>query len=95
MPHVLIIHHKVRDYAKFKANFDDHKLMRKSGGEKSYQLYHKENDPDDLVLLFEWDNMENFQKFAQSKELQQAQAEAGLVDQPEIFVLEEIEKGVL
>ena len=95
MPHVLILHHKVTDYRKFKANFNEHTSMRRAGGEKFYQIFHKAGDADDLVMLFEWDKMENFEKFAQSQELRQAQEEAGLVDQPEIYILNEIEKGSL
>jgi len=64
MPHTLILHYKVKNYRKFKANFAEHLSMRKLCGEKSYQIFHKAGDIDDLVMLFEWDKMENLQKSA-------------------------------
>lgn len=39
MSYVLVIKHKVQDYKKFKANFNDHGSVRKSAGEKSYQIF--------------------------------------------------------
>ncbi|OGC09725.1 hypothetical protein A2V82_13370 [candidate division KSB1 bacterium RBG_16_48_16] len=95
MIHVLVIHHRVEDYARFKAHFDAQKVEGKKGGIISYQMFHKAEDPNDLVFLFDWDNIENFKKYAGSPEFQREQKDAGLIDQPEIYILNEIEKGSL
>lgn len=95
MIHVLVIHHKVEDYTKFKAHFDAQKTKGKEGGILSYQMFHKVEDLNDFVFLFEWDNIENFKKYAESPEFRQEQKDAGLIDQPEIYILNKIEKGAL
>ena len=71
MPHVLI-RHKVEDYTKWKAVFDAHKAMRKAGGEKTYHIFHAASDPNNLVLLFEWNSLDNARRFLESQELRQA-----------------------
>ena len=92
MPHVLI-RHKVADYAKWKSVFDAHKVMRKAGGEKTYQIFHAAEDPDNLVLLFEWDNLDNARRFLESRDLRQAMQKAGVSGQPDIYFLKEGQRG--
>jgi len=94
MPYMLA-RHKVEDYAKWKSGFDKAVAMRKAGGEKSYQIFHTAEDPNDLVLLFEWDNLDNARKYMQSEELREAMQRGGVVGQPDICFLEEVEKGSL
>lgn len=81
MPYVLTVRHKVEDYTRFKSTFDSGIAIRKAGGEKSYQIFRTVDDPNDLVLLFEWDNLDNFQKYSQSEELREAQQQAGVIGQ--------------
>jgi len=95
MPYGLQVRLKVEDYAKWKANFDgeDTIAVRKTGGEKSYQIFRTIDDPNTLVLLFEWDSLDNVQKYSQSEELQELMQRSGVADPGESFVLEELEKG--
>ena len=92
MPHVLI-RHKVADYTKWKSVFDAHKGMRKAGGEKTHQIFHAADDPNNLVLLFEWDNLDNARRFLESQELRQAMKKAGVSDQPDVHFLKEGQRG--
>jgi len=93
MPYVLVVRHKVEDYAKWKTAFDEGIAMRKAGGEKSYQILHTNDDPNDLMLLFEWDNLDNARKFMQSEELRAVMQRAGVSKDVDISFLEEVEKG--
>jgi quinol monooxygenase YgiN len=92
---VLRIKHKVRDYDSWKTVFDDFVETRKKGGEKSYRVCHTENDPNDLELTFEWDNVENARSFFKSPELKNAMEEAGVIEDPEIHFLKELDQGKL
>ena len=92
MPY-LFIRHKTEDYAKWKSTFDSVAPMRRAAGEKTYALCHVAGDPNDIVLLNEWDNAENLQKFLQSPELKEAMQKAGVAEEPEILILEPLEKG--
>ena len=50
------------------------------------------NDPNELVILFEWDSLENARRFANADDLREAMQQAGVADQPDVYFLEEIER---
>ena len=89
----LLIKHKVKDYPSWKKVFDGFIETRRAGGEKTYQILHPDNEPNTLLALFEWDNLEHAKKFADSSELKNAMGNAGVTDHPEVYFLEEYTKG--
>ncbi len=89
MPHVLV-RSKIEDYAKWKPVFDEQASFRKSSGSKGENLFRNADNPNELLVLLEWDNMERAHKFAQSTELREAMQRAGVVDKPDIYFLEKI-----
>lgn len=93
MPYALSIL-KVKDYAKWKSGFDreDGVALRKAGDMKSYQLFQTGDDPNKIVLLTEFDNLDVARKFIQSEELQEASQQSGVVSMLETYYLEEVEK---
>jgi hypothetical protein len=42
-----------------------------------------------VVILLEWDDLEKARQFAQSEDLRQAMQRAGVVDQPDVYFLNE------
>ena len=86
----LLVHHKVEDYNKWKSAFDDHSSLRSEGGSKGGKVFRSANDPNELFVLLEWDNLENAQKFVQSDDLKEAMKQAGVVGMPAIHFLEEV-----
>jgi heme-degrading monooxygenase HmoA len=90
MPY-LLIRHKVEDYAKWKPVYDQHGTTRKASGSQGSQLFRNANDPNELVILFEWDDLEKARRFVQSEDLRRAMQRAGVADQPDIYFLEEVE----
>ena len=91
MPYVLV-RHKVEDYAKWKPVFDEHGPARKASGCKGGQLFRSADDPNELVVLLEWNEMANARQFFQSDILRQAMQRAGVTDQPDVYFLDEVEK---
>ena len=86
MAHILV-RHKVEDYAKWRNAFDGSIEMRKAGGELSAQVFQTSEDPNDLVLLFEWNSLDNARAFLGSDELKQGMEAAGVCSAPEITFL--------
>jgi quinol monooxygenase YgiN len=86
---------KLRDYAEWKSGFDseDGVALRKDSGMKSYQIFRSEGDPNKVVLLAEWDNLDNARKHMQSEKLREIHRQVGLPEVPETYCLEEVEKG--
>lgn len=91
MPYVLI-RSKVKDYDKWKTIFDEHATTRKTSGSKGGRLFRNDEDPNELVIVFKWDSIENARKFAQSEELKKRMLRAGVIDKPDMYFLEEIER---
>jgi antibiotic biosynthesis monooxygenase (ABM) superfamily enzyme len=91
----LFVKHKVADYNTWKATFDAFVETRRAGGEKSFQILHPDNEPNNLLLMFEYDNLENARSFMNSEELKNAMQKAGVIEEPQINFLNELDKGVL
>lgn len=91
----LFIRHKVKDYTTWKPVFDGFIETRRASGEKSWQIWHPDNDPNNLLLLFEWDKLDNAHSFMANPELKAAMEEAGVVEAPEVYFLEEYDRGTV
>jgi heme-degrading monooxygenase HmoA len=63
--------------------------QRNTAGSKKYQIFHSADDANNLVLLFEWDSLDNAHAFAESEDLKQKMKEAGVIGEPDIYFLNE------
>ena len=88
----LLIRHRVQDYAKWKPVFDEHEATRRANGGGGYQLLRSADDPNELLILFQWDDLGKARQFVQSDELREAMQRAGVAGPPDIGFLEEIER---
>jgi heme-degrading monooxygenase HmoA len=88
MPYLLVRQH-VTDYAQWKATFDAHSLTRQANGSRGGQIFRSADDPNELVVLLEWDVLENARQFAQSEAWREVMQRAGVVDQPTLCFLKD------
>jgi heme-degrading monooxygenase HmoA len=91
MPSLLIRHH-VADYGAWKAVFDEDELTRQANGSQGGWLFRNAADPHEVLILLMWDDLERARLYADSDDLRQAVARAGVTDRPEIWVLENVER---
>lgn len=89
----MLVRHSVRDYKAWKSAFDSKLDLRKRYGEKSYKILREDESPNELVALFAWDSLENARKYANSAELKEAMADAGVIGKPDIEFLEQAAQG--
>lgn len=89
----VFVRHKVEDFAKWKYVFDDFLGHRKTSGELSYSIGHLPNEPNNLCLIFEWDNLENANAFLGSEILKTTMQAAGVIEAPDISVFEVYNEG--
>ncbi len=87
----VIIRHKVEDYAKWKAVYDEVLPFRQSSGIKGARLLRSADNPNEIVVVDEFDDMDKARQFAQSEDLKQAMQKAGVSDHPDIYFLDEVE----
>jgi hypothetical protein len=90
MPYVMV-KQKVADYARWKPIFDADNANRQAGGSQGGHLWRSADDPNEVVLLFEWD-LQQARQYSQLEGLKAKMQAAGVLDPPEIFFLEEIEQ---
>lgn len=89
MPYILV-RHTVEDFAKWKSVYDEHASMRAEHGAKQGQAFRNSEKDNEVIVLIEWDSLENARKFAESDEIKQAMQKGGVTGQPEIFYLNEV-----
>jgi quinol monooxygenase YgiN len=72
--------------------FDEHAAKRKAAGCKGGCLFRREKNPNEVVILFEWEDLGKALQFAESEDLRQMMERAGGVRKPELYFLDEIGK---
>ena len=82
---------KVEDYAKWKPVFDEVRTSRMVIGCKSTRLFRSADKPNEIIVIREWDNLENARRFVQSEDLRKAMERAGVADRPDVYYLDEVE----
>jgi heme-degrading monooxygenase HmoA len=83
----LLIRHKVTDYPAWKARFEDQDATRGAHGCQGGRLFRNDADPNELLILLEWDNLERAYLFAQSDELREDLKRAEVADDPDLWFL--------
>ena len=91
MTYILVMH-KVENYDKWKSVYDENIAMRKAYGSMGAVVFHNANDPNHIFVKSEWENMEKAKEFAESEDLKIKMQKAGVIGQPAIYYLEEIER---
>ena len=88
----MLVRHKVKDYAKWKPIFDQHGATRRAGGSRGATLFRSHDNPNEIVILFEWTDATKARQFADSKNLRETMERAGVVNKPDVVVLDSLEK---
>ena len=87
-----LIRHKVEDFARWKPVFDEDAPSREASGSKGGYLFRNADDPNEVVVLFEWDDLESVRRYGQTDELREKMQRAGVADRPDFYFLEEVER---
>ena len=87
----LLIRHTVATFKKWKSVFDAHGPTRKAHGCKGGLLLRSADNPNELVIILRWSDLERARRFATSDDLREMMARAGVSDLPDVYVLHELE----
>jgi heme-degrading monooxygenase HmoA len=88
----LLVRANVDDYESWKPGFDEHAATREENGSKGGRLFRSADDPNEVVIILEWNGLEEARRFAQSEDLREAMQRHGVVGQPDIYFLEEVDE---
>jgi hypothetical protein len=84
---LVIVRQKVKDFAAWKNAFDAHASARGTAGLSNTRLFRSVDDPSEVVILFDTDDIGKAQQFISSPELKSAMEAAGVVDNPDVLIL--------
>lgn len=84
----LLIRHKVKDFKIWKSGYDGHQPKRNEAGLTEKYLLRSSDDPNEIVILFEAQDLNRAKAFAASADLREKMQEVGVVDKPDIYFLE-------
>lgn len=84
---VLIIHHRVKDFAAWKPLYDKHAGARKAAGLTKDHVFRGVDDPNMVTIVMEFSDLAKAKAFGASDDLQHAMKAAGVVGKPEIHMM--------
>lgn len=84
---VVLVRHKVKDYARWRPLYDEDGSARKAAGCKGTQVFRSADDPNEVMLLLEWDDLAKARQFAQSADLRDTMQRAGVLGKPDVDFL--------
>ena len=88
----LIVRHKVKDFQTWKSAFYEDAARMKKFGAKCGQIFRNINDRQEIIVFMEWDNMEDVIKFTSAPDLESKMKQGTVMDKPDGYFLEEVEK---
>jgi ketosteroid isomerase-like protein len=83
----VIVTQEVKDFAKFKFNFEQGLSMRMSAGEVSEEIGTLHEQPNMVYIISEWVSIREFQAFYAKPDLKKSMKEAGVIGEPTVLIL--------
>ncbi len=80
----MYVRHTVADFAKWKPIYEDNEATRKKFGAKKADAFANIKNPNEIIVVSEWDNKEQATKFAESSDLKERLKQAGIKGAPNI-----------
>ena len=85
---LMIIRHKVKDFAAWKKAFDGHAGAQKAAGLTNPRVFRSIDDRTETIILFDMQDVAKAKAFRSSADLKSTMQSAGVLDQPTVFFLE-------
>lgn len=89
----VIVRHKVRDYDAWLPVFQEHGAVRRQYGGLGDQVYRVNGDPNDLIVVNFFENLERAKAFSQDPSLREAMSRSGVISDPEVTFAVEAEEA--
>lgn len=84
----MLVRSKVRDFKTWKPAYDAHLPARNDAGLTEKYLLRNADDANEIVILFEAQDLNRAKTFAASADLRERMQESGVVDKPDIYFLD-------
>jgi heme-degrading monooxygenase HmoA len=84
-----MIRQNVKDFEAWKKVFDQDEGNRKTAGSKGGHVFRALDDPNNVFVLLEFDDLDRTKKFMDSDGLKEAMRKAGVVGKPDVYLMDE------
>lgn len=91
MPY-LLARHRVKNYGQWKAVFDEHAEKRRELGSKGGSIFRNSKRPNEILVLTEWGDLSKAREFTMWGDPKTMWKRAGLIDEPDTYFLEQVDK---
>ncbi len=81
----LFLKHKVKSYDSWRPNYDRHLTKRAEAGLREIGVYRDAKDPNDLLIVWATDDVNQAKTFINSPDLKSKMKEAGVVSEPKVW----------
>ena len=89
----VIVRHKVRDYDAWLPLFEEHGTVRRQYGGIGDQVYRVDGDPNDLIVINFFADLERAKAFTQDPSLREVMGRAGVISDPQVTFAVEAEEA--
>jgi hypothetical protein len=83
----LLVRHKVAEFDQWKSAYDAQLPARQKAGLKEVHLLRNIDAPNEVLLLYEEEDLQRAREFVDGSDLRAAMEKAGVVDKPDIYHL--------
>jgi len=84
-----IVRHKVTDFGQWKRVFDSFLNHRLAGGETGSRVFQSVDDPREVTVITDWENIERARRFMASDDVRTAMKSAGVLGEPDITFVQD------
>ena len=82
---VLFVRHKVRDFGAWKSAYNEFDAERKTMGVKRHGVFQAEDNPNEVTIYHEFDDMDKAKSFVGSARLKEVMENAGVEGPPDMW----------
>ena len=87
---MIVVHHKVKDFAAWKPVYDKHAAARKAAGLTKDHVLQSVDDRNAVTIVMDFSDASKAKAFAASADLKAAMKLAGVVGKPDIHILNKV-----
>ena len=87
MGNYMVIRHTVSDFSAWKTAYGAHETARSAAGLTEKHLLQDADNANQVVIMFEADDLKRAEDFSRSDDLRETMQKAGVVGKPDIYFL--------
>jgi len=80
----LLIHHKVKDYATWRAHYNEHEKSRTASGVLNGRVFRSAEDPNDVLVLQDVSDVAKARAWIGGDDMKTAMNKAGVIGSPSV-----------